>query len=204
MPLLILLLLFVIIVIYFVFRSDSADNDVQRKEYGDRGEQITGNILVGGLPRGYTVIRNLEVTYDGKTSEIDYVVVGKTGVFIIEVKSMKGTIVGDCSDYNWIQCKTDQYGNDFEKQFYNPVKQVGTHVYRLANYLRDNNVRTDIKSAVYFSEPKTKYRITGVTEKCPVFTHRTTSDMIDYITHATEDLSESTVEKIIALLTEDE
>lgn len=170
------------------------------KYYGDMGERRTGQILENCLPEGYTVIQNAVVHFGEGKSEIDNIVIGRTGVFIIEVKNGKGTIKGDYEWKDWIKDKTDRYDIDHRTEFYNPVKQVGTQIYRLANYLRDNRIFTNISGAVYFANPQTRVEISGKSKDIPVFTYRTTQGLIDYIMQGDADLSPKTIQRIIELL----
>lgn len=172
----------------------------ESKLYGDLGERRTGSLLEKYLPDDYTVIQNAKVTYEEKTSEIDNIIVGKTGVFIVEVKNIKGTVFGDYEEKDWLQDKIDNYNYEHKKEFYNPVKQVGTHRYRLANYLRDNKVFTDIKCAVYFANPKTSVTLSGTPNDIPVFTYADTQALINYIMSGNENLSEKTINRIIEIL----
>ena len=170
------------------------------KIYGDMGERKTGFILEHCLPDEYRVIQNSIVTYNGEKSEIDNIVIGKSGVFIIEVKNMKGKIFGDYKDKNWTQYKIDQYNIEHQKEFYNPVKQVGTHIYRLANYMRDNRIFTNINGAVYFANSNSDVKLTGEHGNIPVFNYASTRKMIDYITNGDANLSDKTINRIIELL----
>jgi len=135
---------------------------------GIQGENATAEI-VRMLPEQYFGVQNLQVTFDGKTSELDMVVVGPTGVFIIETKNMKGTIVGNYDSPQWSQRKVGQNGTPYSKSFYNPIKQVGTHVYRLANHLRANGINVRIESMVYFSNPDAEIQLLGTPAQTPVF-----------------------------------
>jgi len=172
----------------------------EAKRYGDMGERVTGSILERYLPDGYTVIQNAKIYYDDGVSETDNIIVGRTGVFVVEVKNIKGYITGDYADRDWHQDKTDRYGIEHEKEFYSPVKQIGTHIYRLANFLRDNKIFTHINGAVYFANPATEVELTGEPNNVPVFTHDTTQELLDYIMSGTANLSESKIQKIIQLL----
>lgn len=208
-PSVILVIVLVAVILYLLFsqlgegeskqyrRYDKYD---ERKSFGEQGEIQAQQTLEWYLPEGYTIISNIIIIYDDGKSEIDNVVVGKTGVFVIEVKSLKGVVIGDCNDYDWVHYKEDAYGNEFHETFYSPVKQVGTHVWRLANYLKKNHIRTWVKKAVYFTVPDTEYHFTNVTEECPVFTYKTTDKLINYILSGEENLSENTVNKIKNLL----
>lgn len=134
---------------------------------GLEGEESTAQI-VSGLPESYFGFQNIKVTYEGKTSELDMVVVGPTGVFIIETKNLNGTVVGHYENQYWTQKKVGQQGTPYSKNFYNPTKQVGTHTYRLAHFLRDRGINVYINNMVYFSNPETVVQIMG-SSNIPVF-----------------------------------
>lgn len=178
----------------------SPEKTPETKRYGNIGERKAYEILERSLPEGYIILQNVFVTYGDRTSEIDFVVVGKTGVFVIEVKNMKGKVIGDYSDKNWLHKKIDQYDIEHQDTFYSPVKQIGTHIFRLKNYLRDNKVFTHISGAVYFVNPKSKVSVSGEPNDIPIYTYKSTHAMLNYITSGTANLSDSTIQKIIQLL----
>lgn len=186
--------------VLFAATATFAPYTPEHKAYGDLGERRTGFILEKYLPEGYTVIQNAKVVFDGKKSEIDNIVISKTGVFIIEVKNMKGTVYGDFDERYWVKDKIDRYNYEHEKDFYSPVKQVGTHIYRLANYLRDNKVFTHISGAVYFANPGNEVVLSGEEKDIPVFTYRTTKGLLNYIKSGDANLTEKTIKKITDLL----
>lgn len=190
-----------IALLFGIFLSKAAVSYTpESKSYGNLGEEVAGVMLEKFLPDSYTVIQNAVISYGSGQSEIDNIVIGRSGVFIIEVKNSKGTIIGDCENKDWLQQKTDRYGIEHQKYFYNPIKQVGTHIYRLANYLRDNKIFTHIKGAVYFANSNTSLSIHGDTDNIPVFSFYSQNEMIDYIKEGTANLSDKTIERIIQLL----
>ena len=178
----------------------SKKESAEIKRYGEIGERAAGSVLERCLPDGYTVIQNAVIRYGGEKSEIDNIVVGKTGIFIVEVKNNKGIINGNYNWHDWIQDKTDRYDIEHEKTFYSPVKQVGTHIYRLANYLRDNKVFTHVYGAVYFVNRDAKIIINGKPNEIPVFSYRTTKELLDYIRSGEANLTDRTIQKILQLL----
>lgn len=138
--------------------SKYADTDILVS--GIHGERFAAKVLAI-LPDDYIVFQNVKVTYENKQSEIDNIVVGKSGVFIIEVKNHNSHIVGDLKDTYWIQHKVGRGGMPYTNQVYNPVKQVGTHIYCLANYLRQNGVNVYIEGMVYFVNKTCLLSLTG-------------------------------------------
>ena len=95
-----------------VVEGDSEHTNMDILVSGINGERIAAKVLAA-LPDSYTVFQDVEVTYDGKVSEIDNIVVGKSGVFIVEVKNHNGNITGDCEDTYWIQHKVGRGGTPY-------------------------------------------------------------------------------------------
>lgn len=61
---------------------------------------------------------------DGKTTELDLIMLTQKGIFVFESKNYSGWIFGNEKDYKWTQ--TFQGGKKF--QFYNPIKQNRGHI----------------------------------------------------------------------------
>jgi len=168
---------------------------------GITGEKATA-VLLRSLPDEYCGFQNLTVTHDGKTSEMDLVIVGPTGVFIVETKNMNGTIVGNYDGKHWTQEKVGRGGTPYSRSFYSPIKQVSTHVYRLANYLKSKGLPVWVSSAVYFANPDSEVCLSGVPDKTPVFSAAVhgASEICTYITSGKRQCSKEQVSRIIALL----
>ncbi len=168
---------------------------------GVEGEEITATVL-SDLPDSYTCFFNLNVTYEGETSELDAVVVGPTGVFVIETKNMNGTVNGNYESTHWAQHKVGRRGTPYSKNFYSPVKQVGTHVYRLAHCLEDSGNRVFVNSAVFFSNPSTFVQLAGKPDSTPVFVQSMgdAPRLLEYITDRKASVSENQASDICAKL----
>lgn len=149
-----------IVMLGFFYDNDSEYIDTDILVSGISGERFATDVL-SMLPDSYTVFQNVTIIHAQKKSEIDNIVVGKSGVFIVEVKNHNGYISGDLEDTQWIQHKVGRGGTPYEKEMYNPVKQVGTHIYRLANYLRNKGISTYIEGMVYFVNDDCRLRLTG-------------------------------------------
>lgn len=114
--------------------------EAPERRAGRRGEIIAKDLIKGVLREGDYLLSNVSISYDGRPAELDNVVVNKYGVFIIEVKNYKGRLYGEDDDYTWKKYKDDGYGNTFEKEVKNPIKQVKRQVYILAKFLESFNV----------------------------------------------------------------
>ena len=125
-------------------------NDATVIRTGIDGEKNTARI-VSSLPDNYFGIQNAVIKFDGKLSELDMVVIGPTGIFIVETKNRKGFITGKYDSQKWTQTKTGRTGNEYSNDFYSPIKQISTHIFRLAHFLKQNGVKHHIEGIVYFS-----------------------------------------------------
>ena len=138
----------IIIAVIIVHKSDSDNSGTSHsyggtpwifesevKRAGRKGENAATNIICSVLREDDYLFTNISITYDGKPAEMDNVIVNKYGVFIIEVKNYKGRLYGNEDDYEWVKYKDDGYGNTFEENVKNPIRQVKRQVFILAKYL---------------------------------------------------------------------
>ena len=128
----------------------------QRKiyKYGIKGEKEIAKLL-SNLNNKYIVYNDIVIGGKEKGAQIDHLVLSPYGIFCIETKNMKGIIVGREEDNDWIQIKTGQRGNNYEKKFYNPCKQSRGHVNAIKNILRHSDFRDVlIYSVVVFNANK--------------------------------------------------
>lgn len=175
--------------------------DLNGLKAGIQGESNAVEILQN-LPEGYLCLQNATVTYRGKKSEMDLVVAGPAGVFIIEVKNRNGRITGAYGEKDWTQHKVGRAGGEYESTFYNPTRQVGTHIYRLAHYLRGQGCQVHIDGAVLFSNPDTALTLSGEPGEIPVFSGPDGGkNLLQHIRSHTPTLPPETMKKIWGLLT---
>ena len=142
--------------------------------------------------------------YNREKSELDMVVVGETGVYIIETKNQVGTIQGNAADKHLIRTKTIHDGDIHTDKLYNPIKQVGTHVYRLAHFLKERNIRVHVQGIVYFSNEYADVQIVGNDGKILFFSKADDGEkkLCNYIVNNTENkpISKGTIKEIINAL----
>lgn len=84
---------------------------------------------------------------DGKTTEVDLIMISHTGIYVFESKNYSGWIYGDEKNKNWSQTLNGKTKN----QFYNPIWQNKGHINALMTVLgiQDDSV---FKSIIVFSE----------------------------------------------------
>ncbi|MDI4648780.1 NERD domain-containing protein [Cohnella hashimotonis] len=87
-------------------------------------------------PKEYTVMHDIMIQRpDGKTSQIDHVVVSRYGVFVIETKNYTGWIVGGEKSEYWTQVIYKR-----KERLYNPIRQNYGHVKALESFLEDETI----------------------------------------------------------------
>lgn len=194
-------IVFVIIAIGFIRGLSPLYKEIDILQAGSSGERMTVS-YIASLPDTYTVFTNLIINYENKSSETDIIVVGPTGVFIIETKNLHGSIHGNINDKYFCQYKIGRAGTPYTKSFYNPIKQVNTHVYRLAGLLRENGIRTYVNAFVYFSSIQAFNEIEDNNEKTAVFfaSDNGGDDMVNKILQNNQTLTVNECKKIVDLL----
>ena len=118
--------------LFFNHGIDKLRHPEEWKDQGSSGERIIYRTLVDQMhvPENQ-ILRNVYVpTTDGKTSEIDLLVISKKGILIFECKNYAGNIYGDARRKKWIQ-----YVGKKKSFFYNPFMQNRSHVKHLKKYL---------------------------------------------------------------------
>lgn len=97
---------------------------------GASGEELVAEKL-SHLPPSYRVFN--DVTLPGYGANLDHVVVGPTGVFVIETKSHKGYISYERGE--WLQRKWGRRGTEYRGRIGNPSRQVEVAARKLARYI---------------------------------------------------------------------
>ncbi|MFD3218821.1 NERD domain-containing protein [Bacillus pacificus] len=91
---------------------------------GKAGEKLVKRILRKLDPESYYILHNVTVhTEYGETTQIDHIVIGETGVFVIETKNYEGWVYGNEKSARWTQ-------GIFRKKssFQNPFRQNYKHI----------------------------------------------------------------------------
>lgn len=95
-------------------------------------------------------VNDLLFISDGKSVQIDHVLINSQGLFVIETKNYSGRIYGSDAQLEWTQV----LGRSKFK-FYNPVKQNATHVFHLKKLLLPKKI--PVHSVVVFVKNNTSY-----------------------------------------------
>ncbi len=139
----VLLAVAIIIVIIFVnktihklFLKKNPAKGSDEQVYGNIGEKIVENFISRVLRKDDLFFTNVLLSYDGKKTKLDNLIVNEYGVFIIDVVNYEGSIVGEAEDSEWIKYSDDGYGNLLKTVVENPIQQAKSQADFLANCLR--------------------------------------------------------------------
>ncbi len=89
------------------------------------------SVILSFLPSDkYKIINDLLIEVNGKTIQIDHIVISVYGIFVIETKNYKGWITGSDNSEYWTK---NIFGNKYK--FYNPIRQNKAHILALSKQL---------------------------------------------------------------------
>ena len=157
---------------------------------GDIGERITTNHLKKLPEKDYVIFDDVKLPESH--GNIDHIVVGKTGIFVIETKNYLGHYIIDGDEWFY---KND---NGIQKSLSNPGKQAKKNSIHLKKYLSYNGVRTFdlwINSIVAM----TQYNIT-IQRKPKNYEILRPSDIPGFIINRKEKLDPKTLKETLHLL----
>lgn len=165
------------LVLYYVYITKKKEYEVLNS--GVKGEQQTFEILKK-LPKDFTVITNPVLHNRGSVNELDFVVIGTNGVFVVETKNYRGIITGNTSAQNWKQIKHGK-NKTYEKEVKNPAKQSYRQGRRMHEMFIDFGISADVFPILYFVDNRSELRITDDAE-INVAIINSENDLLDYIT----------------------
>ncbi|MBE6052642.1 MAG: NERD domain-containing protein [Clostridium sartagoforme] len=97
------------------------------------GEQEVNKVL--SKIKRYKLLNDIMVRNEKGTSQIDHILIGKKGIFVIETKDYSGLIYGEEYSKYWTQVI-----NRNSNQFYNPIRQNYGHVKALEKYIKRKDI----------------------------------------------------------------
>ena len=111
------------------------------------------SLLLKNVTKDYDskVINDVVIEVEGKSSQIDHVLIDRSGIYVIETKNYSGRIYGSYDDKNWTQVLV--FGHRKNK-LYNPILQNKVHMYRLMEVL---GIKNNIHSLVVFVKSNIEY-----------------------------------------------
>jgi hypothetical protein len=100
---------------------------------GMSGERRVAHVLAHELPSEYVLINGLKLPRGA--GDIDHLVIGPTGVFLVETKTMAGRIVCD-PDGTWRRTRIGRAGTAYAAYIGDPAAQVQRNIFAVRECLR--------------------------------------------------------------------
>lgn len=133
--------------------------DEQLDEWDARGKGYYGEFLLFSeiykyIPGCFKILMNLQIpSENGRTTEIDLLLIHETGLYVFEAKHYKSTIYGKVEDTHWTQFfKTVE-----NKRFPNPILQNRWHIEQLRKLIPNR----PIHSFIVFTSSECDLKVTG-------------------------------------------
>lgn len=128
---------------------------------GAKGEEIVIGELKK-LSKDYIVLN--DVRLPNIEGNIDHVVIGENGIFVIETKHHKGSIKYE--DGIWTREKISLKGKSYLGDFNNPIKQVNRNAIKLREFIAEQKIFSEkfrpwINTVIVFTNPKVDLQIQG-------------------------------------------
>jgi Flp pilus assembly protein TadG len=139
-------------------RPGSREREAQ-EQAGLSGERHVGQVLARELPQEYALINGLKLPRGA--GDIDHVVVGPTGVFLLETKTMAGQIVCE-ADGTWRRTRIGRAGTPYAAYIGDPAAQVQRNIFAVRNCLRKRaaglfrGTQLWVEGLVVFPHPRTE------------------------------------------------
>ena len=169
---------------YFINRG-------QKLGHGYNGEQKVLQEFEK-LPDEYHLFANVRV-HD--RMESDLVVVGPSGVFLIEIKNYVGAIEGGTSDRQWTLHKVGRKDTRYEKELPNPIRQQKRNTFIVAQYLRQEGCPVWVMGCTLFPNIETSWK-----GRIPNECYTLIETLINNISNQERELSGGTIEKVVEAL----
>lgn len=105
---------------------------------GEREVQVLTDFSTAVGPNSITMHDICLSWPNGKTVQIDELIIAQSGIYVIEVKNYKGWIFGNINQEYWTQCLTTGFrGVSIKNKLYNPIMQNQGHIRCLKNVLSE-------------------------------------------------------------------
>ena len=150
-------IVFIAFILAFLSGAGGVDESEARRA-GRRGEHFASRLISEVLNDWDILLTNVKLSYDGKRTELDNVIINNRGVFIIEVKNYSGMLVGEEDDFEWVKNKVTDAGNIYQKTVKNPIPQVKRQIYILSGRLKQRKLDVWVEGYVFFVERNSPVR----------------------------------------------
>lgn len=161
----------------------------QHWKSGLNGERRVIKNLSDKLNNEYSIFNNVLLKDTKRRGDVDHIIVGPTGIFVIETKNNQGVV--SFNGFNWKGVKGS------------PSQQVRDNMFRIKDLLKHCTVFEDndlfLKHIVLFSNPKAEIKISKEPEYgCKIIQLKSLSDtcLVDFIKNEPTRFTDQEVTKI--------
>ncbi len=145
---------FVLSIIFFVI-AVYVWNSGKMWDIGAEGEESVIRVLQN-LDSSFKVVN--DVVLPGDSQNIDHIVVGSVGTFVIETKNHNGIIT--CNEDDWSRRKVGRRGTVYSANIGNPSKQAKRNAVMLRKWLESENIDVGyITAIVVFTNNDVKLKL---------------------------------------------
>ena len=142
------------------FKMQENTQDAWTIGVGLEGERGVTDSLAAGLDDRYLVLNDVFIQFGRQRTQIDHVVAGPNGLFVIETKNWAGRITGDEQQSRWFLHAEGQG----EQDFFNPVLQSRRQVKFIARRLQEAGMDwPDMQALVVMFAEKARWEIRNLT-----------------------------------------
>lgn len=181
---------------YYKITHNEYDKVVDDK--GLEGEYLLYQKLAAYEKEGAKLLFNCYIPKrDGKLTEIDAIMIHRSGIYVFESKNYSGWIFGSENDEQWTQSLLGKGYEAQKEHFFNPVLQNKLHIKHLSRILR--GYERKIYSVIVFSN-RCELKSITITSPCikVLQRHELQSSLSEYMAQSL--LTETDVQKIYELL----
>jgi len=122
---------------------DRLDKQIDEHRRGQEGEEKVIQLILQVLDGNWRVFRNINLP--GRKGDLDIVVVGPPGVWVLEVKNFQGKFRNIGGNWEY------RNGRAWRPTFVNPSKQAVNNAYRLKNFLKADRLNVFVESAIVWA-----------------------------------------------------
>lgn len=138
----------------------------------------------------------------GKTTEIDLIMIHRSGIYVFESKNFSGWIFGNEDNKTWTQSLRGRRGRAHKEHFYNPIWQNDGHIKWMINRL-GNEYNTCFHSLIVFSNRCELKDVSYYSNGVYVINRYEVAGLVNDIdSHMGSCLSNTDIEKIYGILSQ--
>lgn len=183
-------LLLALLVFILLYRYGNYSLYLNKLILGNSGERRC-EFAFNRLPGKYCIFTNPILDF----KEFDFIVIGPTGIFVVENKNVIGNISGDMGN----PFLTRVYESGKVESLKNPCKQAYAQSKILIDVLQNNNIKAYVTTCVMFSNPEAQVKISNKNGyKTYIFSD--TFKLTDFIENGRSKLEDEQIGEIIRVI----